>query len=123
MVKSTYFDSNGKFVVPPPSVSGVEKAPSEPQIGPEIALSSPESGLNPVSAEPAREPSCRVVLRVSPAGLEWAHSVAERSQLDLSSLIWQLLIRQAEQSGVYMAAPSRYRRRSHPNRRPRPQVI
>jgi hypothetical protein len=62
---------------------------------------------------------CRLVLRVTPEAHRWAGRLADHCSLDLSSIIWQSLIRQAEASGFYEKVPTRYVRRAHRNRRHR----
>ncbi len=94
--------------------------PLQPGLLPGLAVPDPE----PVESKPGDYPidvdrfgSGRLVLRVTPDAHRWAHLLARHCSLCLSDLVWQSLLRQAENSGFYQPLPARYprdiRRRKH----------
>jgi hypothetical protein len=62
--------------------------------------------------------SVRLSVRCTVEAHSWVVGLAEHCSLDVTQIIWQSLLRQAESSGFYTKIPQRYRKKVHPNRRP-----
>jgi hypothetical protein len=75
------------------------------------------SSVLPFPVELDRRKSVRLDLRVTPSAHAWARRLADHCSLDLTSIIWQSLMRQAAASAFYERIPPRYARKVHPNRR------
>jgi hypothetical protein len=134
-LRPTVIELNGRFLrVPSVSHGGFwttkpdGSAQFQPETGLDLELSTPEPGDFSSVARSAplagRIGSGRVVLRVTPAAHDWVEGLAAHVSLSLSDLLWQSLIRKAEDTGYYARPPARYLRRRHPNRLPnRPREV
>ncbi len=84
----------------------------------------PQTALNCPDRPP---PGCEVVprttrlgVRCTPEAAAWVRGLADHCSLDVTSLVWQSLLRQAEASGYYTRVPQRYRARVN---KPRPPSV
>jgi hypothetical protein len=73
----------------------------------------------PQTVEPAGPGELRIAFRCSADAYAWAAGLADHINLDFSSLIWQGLIRLAENSGYTARVPVRYQPKRGRRRRPR----
>jgi hypothetical protein len=91
-------------LVPDPA----EKAPDSQTISPETVVLTPDL---PISGSflPIEVPrTVRLSVCCTPEARDWVKGLAHHCSLDCTSLIWQSLIRQGENSGYHLRAPHRY---------------
>lgn len=66
----------------------------------------------------------RIVLRVTPGAYEWARGLADHCSLNLTDLVWQALMRQADASGFHDRVPTRFIPKNPSRARtPRPRPV
>jgi hypothetical protein len=96
-----------------------EKAPDSASIGPETVVLTPDPVDSAAPIDWIEVPrSVRLSVRCTPEALGWVKALAVHCSLDVTSLIWQSLIRQAENSGYYTQVPRRFVPKGSPAARP-----
>jgi hypothetical protein len=93
----------------------VDLVPKTVVIDPESVQIDPQNPLSGVFVPPAGcelvPQTARLGVRCTPEAIAWVKGLAAHCSLDVTSIIWQSLLRQAEASGYFTRIPQRYRRK------------